>query len=125
MLMLIHRLLFGGLGILILLAVLIHIRKKSLTTEFSLLWLLAALFLLIQFLPINILSRLARLAHVQPLALVCIIFFLFVTAILFYYSVLLSRLSASPKKMIQKIAILEQELGQNRGNAGRPSQPRL
>lgn len=120
--MLIHRLLFGGLGGLILVLVLLNIHRKKLSTEFSLLWLLAALFLLAQLSPFPLIARLALLLHVQPLALVCIVFFLFVTLILFYYSVIISRLSNSTARLIQKLALLEDNARNPEDGAGRHPQ---
>ena len=106
----IHRYLFFVIGILIFLTVLLHIRKRKLTTEFSLLWILTAFFLMLQVFPVNFFGFLCGKIHLQPVALVFSIFMLFAVAILYYFSLLISKLSSSHKTMTQKLALIELEL---------------
>lgn len=109
MLMPIHRYAFFGLGLLIFSIVLYAIRKNKLTTEFSLLWFCTSLFLIIQIIPNKLSNYICILLHVQSVTLIFIVFVLFVTSILFYYSLLLSRISKNQKKLIQQLGLIEAE----------------
>jgi hypothetical protein len=114
MLMPIHRYLFFVIGVLIFVTVLLHIRKRKLTTEFSLLWILTAFFLILQVFPINLFGFVCRKIHLQPVSLVFSIFILFAVAILYYFSLLISKLWKSHKIMTQKLALIELELAEKK-----------
>ena len=114
-----HRLIFAGLGLIMGLAVIYSIARRKLSTEFSLLWVLTSLFLLLQLVPSDWLPRLCGILHVQPVALLVFIFSLFAFSLLFYYSILLSRLNENMKRLIQKAAILENERKEDVKPAGK------
>jgi hypothetical protein len=110
MLLPIHQIIFFVIGAIILFSVIAAIRRNRLSAEFALLWVLTALFLMAQMVSNAWMARLCLLLHVQPVALIFILFGLFALAILFHYSRLLSTQSRVQREILQKLALMEAEL---------------
>lgn len=118
MLLPIHQYFFFALGAVILFAVLSAIRRNRLSAEFALLWVLTALFLMLQMVGSGWMERLCLLLHVQPVALIFILFGLFAIAILFHYSRLLSAQARVQREILERLAVLEAELDEKRAKPG-------
>ncbi|MFH0921521.1 MAG: DUF2304 domain-containing protein [Fibrobacterota bacterium] len=117
MLLPIHQYLFFAIGAVILFAVIVSVRRNRLSAEFALLWVVTALFLMAQMVGSAWMERLCLLLHLQPAALIFILFGLFALAILFHYSRLLSAQARIQRDLLQRLALLEGELEEKKADA--------
>lgn len=101
----------GSVGLLII--VLELIRRKRLKEEYSLLWLLTSIALLILSLWRSLLHIIARLMGVfYPPSALFIVGFGFGLLILLQFSMIISRLSTQNRELAQRLAILSWKLQQ-------------
>jgi len=98
------------------------VRKRRLREEYSWLWLLTGLFVLVfSFLPEDWLMWVAQLLGSRnPPAAIFFLAFCFVTLLCLQFSVRLSRMTEQVKTLAQKIALLEQDLEHGPKEAAKP-----
>ncbi len=90
------------------------VRRQKLREDYSLLWLVTAVVLLLLFVSRPLLDQLAALIGVvtyPPAALFAVAIF-FVLAILLHFSTVLTKLTRENKRIAQQMAILQHELEQ-------------
>lgn len=95
------------------------VRRQKLREDYSLLWLVTAVVLLLLFVSRPLLDQLAALIGVvtyPPAALFAVAIF-FVLAILLHFSTVLTKLTRENKRIAQQMAILQHELEQVRRSA--------
>jgi len=91
------------------------IRRGRLKERYSLLWLLAGAVLLVLSSSRGVLQYISRLVGIfYPPSLLFLIAFLFLLLITLHFSVVLSSLSERSKKLAQELALLREELKQNK-----------
>ena len=109
---------FGlGATAIILLIVLELVRRRRLREEYSLLWLLTGLILIVLTVwsaPLDLLASLTGIFRPTALFIVAGVFFM---ALLLYYSTVLTRLADQTKALAQEIALLRQQLAQQQAQA--------
>ncbi len=84
------------------------IRKKKLKEEYSIIWIIAELALLIFGLFPKILNVISGVFGVYYLTCIFLMAFLFLLVVLFNFSIILTKLSESNKKLIQEVALLKE-----------------
>jgi hypothetical protein len=101
---------------LLLLAVFELIRSRRLQERYALLWLLTGLVILVLAVWRGLLSRLADLVGIAyPPSALFILASFFVLVVLLHYSTVISKLSDQNRILAQRLALLEHQLGEERG----------
>ncbi len=104
-------------GIVLFIVVFELVRKKRFREELSIIWLFFAIIVALGSVIDVIVDPLARLLHIYyPPALVFVVITMFLIASLLYFSLITSDLKSKVKELTQKVAILEFELNEKRGN---------
>jgi len=113
------RLVMVVLGLAIGLVVLYLVRARRLKEEFSLLWLSAAVLLILAPLASDLFDALAALLGVDYSPnLIFALAFIVVLLLLLQFSVALSRFSEQIKKLTQAVALLSRRIGQETSDEG-------
>ncbi len=100
-----------GASVILLLVVLEMVRRRRLKEEYSLLWLLTAVALIVLSLSRSLLVALADLLGIAyPPSALFVIFIGFLMLILLHFSTVLTRLSEQNKRLAQEIALLRWEV---------------
>ncbi len=98
-------------SVLLLLVVLELVRKGKLAEEYSLLWILTAVVLLVLSLWRGILDLLARAIGIYyPPSALFLVGFGFVLLLILHFSVIVSRLARRNRELAQALALLREEL---------------
>jgi len=106
----------------LLLIVLELVRRKRLKEEYSLLWLLTCIVLLVLSFWRGLLDVLARLVGIfYPPTALFVVGLGFVLLILLHFSTVISKLSTENKELAQRLAILSWKLRNLQGKAGSES----
>lgn len=104
-------------GIMLFIVVFELVRKKRFREELSIIWLFFAIIVALGSVIDVIVDPLAKLLHIYyPPALVFVVITIFLIASLLYFSLITSDLKSKVKELTQKVAILEFELNEKRGN---------
>lgn len=99
------------LGVAILLLVLNTVRKKHLREEYSLLWLLAAVVLVLSAVFIGGVERLSHLIGIYyPPAFLFLVAILMVLVLQFHFSTVISTLREQNKSLVQDVGILANQV---------------
>ena len=107
----------------LLLLVIDLVRRRKLTEEYSFIWILCALALLVMSLWRDILHVTARwLGVYYPPAVLLLVLILFVFVASLYFSVVISGQRRQIERLVEEIALLDQRLreAEGDGDAGRP-----
>ena len=106
-----RQMIFGlGAAVIILLTVLELVRRRRLREEYSLLWIVTAVTLILLSVwdaPLDLIAELTGIFRPTVLFVVAVAFFL---VILLYYSTVLTRLADQNKQLAQEMALLRQEI---------------
>ena len=106
-------------GIAILLFILNLVRKKKIREQYSLLWIVASLVLVLSAAFSPFVDRLAHLVGIYyPPAFLFLIAILMILVLQFHFSTVISNLREQNKALIQDVGILESELRALRERAG-------
>jgi hypothetical protein len=98
------------------------IRRGRLKERYSLLWLFSGIVLLILSLSRDLLGFIARLVGIYyPPSLLFLIAFVFLLLITLHFSAVLSGLSDKNKRLAQELALLRQEMEEQRARISRTS----
>ena len=112
----------GAIAAILLLAVILElIRSRRLQERYALLWLLTGVVMLVLSLWRSGLNTIAGWVGIEtyPPAVLFAVATLFVLVVLLHYSTVISRLSDQNKILAQKLALLENRLGEAVGEAER------
>jgi hypothetical protein len=91
------------------------IRRKHLMERYAILWFLLGITLLVLAAWKGLLTTLSHAAGIYyPPAALFAVAFLFVLALLLHFSIVLSRLSSQNKILAQRVALLQQQLDDNK-----------
>jgi hypothetical protein len=91
------------------------IRRKHLMERYAILWFLLGITLLVLAVWKGLLTTLSHAAGIYyPPAALFAVAFLFVLALLLHFSIVLSRLSSQNKILAQRVALLQQQLDDNK-----------
>ena len=104
------QILTGAVSILLLAIVFELIRRKRLKEEYSLLWLLSGLVILLFSIFPRLLYVISGLMGTYYLTTLFVISFLFLLLIVLHFSTVISRLSKMNKELTQELSILNFEL---------------
>lgn len=107
-----QRLLLGLLGAGLLLITLEFIRRRKLLEEYSLLWLLTALVIVLFVLFPQVLYRLSAALQLHHLTTMLLVTFSFLLLIVLHYSTAISQMSERQTELSQQIALLTWQLEQ-------------
>jgi hypothetical protein len=99
----------GTVSILILLIVFELIRRRRLKEEYSLLWLLSGIVILLFSIFPGLLNIISELLGMYYLTTLFVISFLFLLLIVLHFSTVISRLSKMNKELTQELSILNYE----------------
>jgi len=88
------------------------IRRRKLREEYALLWLVTSLALLVVAVFPNMVIWLATTLHINYLTIVVLGLFLFLAMIVLHLSMVVSRQSEEIRQLAQRIALLDNKLGQ-------------
>jgi hypothetical protein len=107
----------AAIAALILLTVIFElIRSRRLQERYALLWLLTGLVIFVLAVWRGLLSRLADLVGIAyPPSALFILASFFVLVVLLHYSTVISKLSDQNRILAQRLALLEHQLGEGRG----------
>jgi hypothetical protein len=109
-----------GVSIVLLAAVLELVRRRKLTEEYSFLWILSSLALLVLSLKRDILHTVARwLGVYYPPAVLLMLLIVMVFVASLWFSVIVSRQRQQIERLIEETAILSAELREVRASAAR------
>jgi hypothetical protein len=96
------------------------VRRRALMERYALLWLLAAVILVVLALWRGLLTSISRDLHIYtPVNALFAAGFVFVVALLLHFSIVISRLSEQNKLLAQRLALLDE-----RPSADQPVRPR-
>jgi hypothetical protein len=99
-----------SVSVVLLLYILEMVRRRMLRTEYSILWLLGSIVILILSLMRGWLEWLSRIVGiVYPPSLLFLVGIFFILLILIHFSITISRLYQMNKKMAQEIALLKED----------------
>jgi hypothetical protein len=90
------------------------IRKRRLREEYSVLWVLTALAILVSGIYPRVLEWVAMRITLHPAVLMTFLCVLFLMAILLHYSVVISKHSEREKGLAQELALLKEEIARLR-----------
>ncbi|TMQ67775.1 MAG: DUF2304 domain-containing protein [Candidatus Eisenbacteria bacterium] len=100
-----------GLGVLLLLFILNQVRRKNIREEYSLLWILSAVVMLLSATFIRSVERLSHLIGIYyPPAFLFLIAILIVLMLQYHFSTVISTLREQNKNLTQDLGILEAEV---------------
>jgi len=100
-----------GLGVLLLLFILNQVRRKNIREEYSLLWILSAVVVLLSATFIRSVERLSHLIGIYyPPAFLFLIAILIVLMLQYHFSTVISTLREQNKNLTQDLGILEAEV---------------
>jgi hypothetical protein len=104
-----------GIGLIVIVEL---IRRGRLKEKYSLLWLFAGIILLIFSLSRKLLEYVSSLLGIYyPPSLLFLLAFIFLLLITLHFSVVISGLSDKNKKLAQELAILQQQMQEDRGRS--------
>ncbi|MDH7578837.1 MAG: DUF2304 domain-containing protein [Bacillota bacterium] len=104
------------IGLLFLLVVLRLVRNGNLQERYALLWLFAALVIIVLALGPSLLDRLAGILKIYyPPSLLFFVAIMFCFVLLLHFSVVLSQLSRRVVRLTQEVALLRYELREEKG----------
>jgi hypothetical protein len=99
------------------------VRRRRLMERYALLWLIAAIVLVVLALWRGLLTSLSRDVHIYtPANALFAAGFVFVIVLLLHFSIVISRLSEQNKALAQRLALLEEQI-QRAGSADSPPAP--
>jgi len=101
------QIIIGTVSILLLVTVFELIRRRRLKEEYSLLWLLSGVVILIFSIFPNLLLIISQALGMFYLTVLFVISFLFLLLIVLHFSTVLSRLSERNKELTQELSILD------------------
>jgi hypothetical protein len=101
------QLIIGAVSVLLLVIVFELIRRNRLKEEYSLLWLLSGVVILIFSIFPDLLNIISRVMGMYYLTALFVISFLFLLLIVLHFSTVLSRLSERNKELTQELSILD------------------
>ena len=101
------------------------IRRRRLREEYAVLWVCTALMFLVAFVMADAVQGMTEWLHTSVAGLVALVSFLFLSAIVLHYSVVISRLSDREKTLAQDVALLRDEIEKLRAHVreGPPAPP--
>ena len=99
----------GTISILLLIIVFELIRRRRLKEEYSLLWLLSSIMILLFSIFPGLLDIISQLLGMYYLTTLFVISFLFLLLIVLHFSTVISRLSSMNKELTQELSILNYE----------------
>jgi hypothetical protein len=100
-----------ALGLLLLLFILNQVRRKNIREEYSLLWIMSAVVLLLSATFIKSVERLSHLIGIYyPPAFLFLVAILMVLVLQFHFSTVISTLREQNKNLTQDLGILEAEM---------------
>lgn len=117
-----QRILLLMLGLALLGVTLELIRKRRLREEYAVLWVCTALMLLAFVVMPGLVFQVAAYLNLDHAVLMMLLCFLFLSAIVMHYSVVITKLSDRAKGLSQELALLKDEMSKLRG-AERESPP--
>lgn len=97
----------GAVSVLLLFVIFELIRRRKLKEEYSLLWLLSGIVILIFSICPGLLNIISKILGMYYLTTLFVISFLFLLAIVLHFSTVISRLSEKNKKLAQELSILD------------------
>ncbi len=103
------------------------VRRRALMERYALLWLLAAVLLVVLAIWRGLLTSISRDLHIYtPVNALFAAGFVFVTALLLHFSIVISRLSEESKTLAQRLALLDERVEQieRAGSGGRGARRR-
>ena len=104
------QIIIGVTSVLLLVIVFELIRRRKLKEEYSLLWLLSGLVILIFSVFPDLLGVISRVMGMYYLTTLFVISFLFLLLIVLHFSTVLSQLSEKNKELTQELSILDFKL---------------
>ncbi|MGA2916375.1 MAG: DUF2304 domain-containing protein [Sedimentisphaerales bacterium] len=104
------QIIIGSISVLVLIVVFELIRRRKLKEEYSLLWLLSGLVILIISIFPDLLNIISNVLGMYYLTSLFVISFLFLLLIVLHFSTVLSQLSEKNKELTQELSILDFKL---------------
>lgn len=112
------------LGISILLVILNQVRRKKLREQYSLLWILSGLLLVLSAIFIGGVERLSHLVGIYyPPAFLFLVAILIILVLQFHFSTVISNLREQNKALIQDLGIVQSDLRELQERDGRRADP--
>ncbi|MDX1524358.1 MAG: DUF2304 domain-containing protein [Anaerolineae bacterium] len=109
---LLQRILLLGVGFLMLLSTLELIRRRRLREEYSLLWLLTGLVMILFALFPQVLYQISAMLNLYYLTTMQLTVFLFLLLIVLHYSTVISQISERETELAQQVALLTWQVEQ-------------
>ena len=100
----------AGISLIMFVVTIVLIKRRILREEYSVIWIISELVLLIFGILPGSLNFFSAIMGVYYLTAIFIIAFLFLLFVSFYYSIILSRLSDANRTLSQEVALLKEKM---------------